>query len=133
MNKREKTINITGKLIIFSLALIIIPIGVLGILLSGYISDKIQENTSITMKNFANERKILLDETIEGAKREALVVSQYITAIEMLKNIKESNNINYIDEQRSKVNSFLKTIREGSNGLYENITFIDDTGIIAVT
>lgn len=121
-------VNIFMKLMSISLLLVVVPLLVVSISGTSIFSRSIEKETISNMQASAENKLDLLKQVIEGAKREGYAVAQDATAISLLTSLSDGEQVSTATKQR--VNDYLKGILLKSNGMYENLFYTDNKGIV---
>jgi methyl-accepting chemotaxis protein len=127
----KRNFTIFSKLIIFFLALVIIPLSISNYMGLNKFSNALDEQSASTMQTLATEKKKLLDQLLKNVKDESFILSKDLEAIDMLKDIQSgSADQGEIENHRALLGNYLKGIFDQSEGMFENIFFVDQTGKI---
>lgn len=131
--KKNYTIksNIFFKLVAVCLLLVIIPISVSGFIGIVSFTNSTQNQTIAQMQNITANKLTLLQQIIDGVKREAYSTAYESTALSILtavRNGEETAKAEEINKQKLTITNHLKALSEKSNGLYENLFYVDYTG-----
>lgn len=124
-------ISIFVKILSASLLLVIIPLSVLGGIGIMNFTDTIEKETIIQMQNCASTKLDILQQTIADAKTIAFAAATESNAIDVLSILSHGEESAKADELKVKeqlVNDYLKDIRDKSNGMYETLFYVDNTG-----
>lgn len=127
--------NIFVKLMSVSLLFVIVPLSAVSIIGTVNFSNTLQKETITNMQECADNKLDLLQELIDGVKREAFSSAKNETAISILTDISNKENTLKEDEleiKKQSVSQYLKNINDHSNGLFENLFFTDNKGITVI-
>ena len=133
--KRPKImkLNLFSKIILMSIMFIVIPVSIISGIGMNVFSNSIEDITITNMKSSARNKQDLLQSIIEGTKSEAYAHSQYEAAQKLLSDINKAGNTttgSEIEKNQKLVSEYLKGILTRNNGLYENLFFTDNKGIV---
>ncbi|MBB6215131.1 methyl-accepting chemotaxis protein [Anaerosolibacter carboniphilus] len=127
----KRNFNIFSKLIIFFLALVIIPLSISNYMGLNKFTNALDTQSASSMQTLATEKKKLLDQLLKNVKEESFILSKDLEAIDLLKDIQSGNaNPGEIENHRALLGSYLKAIFDQSEGMFENIFFVDNAGLI---
>lgn len=121
--------NIFAKLMLFSLMLVVLPLGILGLITINKYSTTIENQVTITMRNSSNDKLKLLEKTIDGAMKETYAIGKDTSVIDLLSSLK-GNNTKKVSLNKQLVGNHLKDMFGYSEDLYENLFLSDSNGII---
>lgn len=127
--------NIFVKLMSVSLLLVIIPVSILGFIGINNFTNSTRNQTIAQMQNITANKLALLQQTIDGVKREAYSTAYESNALSVLADIQKGEEAAKADEINAKKQSItqhLKDLSEKSNGLFENLFYADYSGKVVM-
>lgn len=129
---KSKNANLFVKLISMSLLFVMIPLAVFGVVGIMNFSDAIQKEAISNMQSSANNKLVLLEQIINGVKREAYASSHDTNAIELLSSINHGGSVSAteLDTKKKAVGDYLKNLNKNGNGMFESLFFTDSKGIV---
>ncbi|MCR4435380.1 MAG: methyl-accepting chemotaxis protein [Clostridiales bacterium] len=131
--KNVSKFGIFIKLISMTLLLVIIPLSVLGVVGILNFSSTVQRETISHMENSVGIKLDLLNEALEGVKRDAYSIAYEPEAVRILTDISSGEAAKIpaaqMNERKKLVADRLKNIKAKSDGMFENLFYADYTGI----
>lgn len=136
MKKRKVfKINIFKKIMSISILLVIVPLSIVagsGVMI---FSNSIQQETIANMQGSAANKRDMLQEIVDGLKREAYSAAQDESSQDILTTISnglEASNADEFSQNKLLVHDYLKNKRTQGAGIFDNVFIADINGIIAV-
>lgn len=126
---KKLKIGIFVKLVTMSMLLLLLPLTVVSVSGIMRFSDTIENETITNMESSAANKLDLLQQTIDGVKREAYSISKDPNAKGLLTAISNgTDSTETIQESKKILSDNLKDILSRSNGMFENLFYTDATG-----
>ena len=127
--------NIFVKLMSVSLLLVIIPISILGYIGVANFTSSTRDQTIAQMQNITANKLTLIQQVIDGVKREAYSIAYESTALNVLtalSNGEEAAKADEINAKKLTITAHLEDLSGKSNGLFENLFYADSTGKVVM-
>ncbi|KUO73970.1 MAG: hypothetical protein APF77_13595, partial [Clostridia bacterium BRH_c25] len=115
--------------------LVIIPVSILGFIGVANFTSSTQKQIIAQMQNSSTIKSDLLQQVIDGVKREAYASAYESNALSILTAVYNAEAVSKADEINMKkilIGDHLKDLLSKSNGLFENLFYTDCTGIVTV-
>lgn len=132
--KNNSKSSIFIKLVLVSLILVIIPISIIGMVGTISFSNTIRNETISQMEDSANNKLSLLQQVIDWAVTDSYACGSESNAFAVLTAIRDGNENSFLSDdwrvKKENINSYLKDLYNKSNGMIENMYFIDVNGKI---
>ncbi|HWQ30014.1 MAG TPA: methyl-accepting chemotaxis protein [Negativicutes bacterium] len=129
-NQRIKS-SIFFRLMSVSLLLVIVPISVLGFIGVKNFTSSTQNQTIAQMQNVTANKLALLQQVVNGVKREAYSTANETNALDILEAVfkkEEAARRAEIDEKAISTTMYLEDLLARSDGLFENLFYVDYSG-----
>lgn len=133
MKKGGKGLSIFSKLMVFSLALVIIPLGIFGTVAITNFSSQIQKQVAINMQNSVFDKEQLMEELISSAKEESNAVASINGIRNMLLLISEEQQdikSEVFESEKQRAQQYMKDVFADEAGFFENMFVVNTKGKI---
>jgi methyl-accepting chemotaxis protein len=129
---KKLKVNIFIKLITVSLLFVIVPLSIMGIVGLTRFSGNIEQQTISNMESSVDIKVDLLQEVINGVKREAYSSAHDANAISVLtdmNNGEASKKAGEIGIKKVTAGNYLEDLLKKSNGMFENLFYANSRGV----
>jgi methyl-accepting chemotaxis protein len=121
-------LSLLKKLVIVSLAFVIIPVAIVGGVCSNRFSNTISSETVSNMQNRVSNKLKLLTTIVDGEKTEAFSIANDTNAINTLNELaKGAASID--SSQKQQIRNYLAGFYKSSDGKFENLFYTDKKGV----